>query len=60
MARKGKRRKADSGLVTALGLMRFYEEVEEKVQVPPWSVVVAAFVLSVIAAALDLILGAAR
>ena len=60
MARKGKRRKADSGLVTALGLMRFYEEVEEKVQVPPWSVVVAAFVLSVIAAALDLILRAAR
>ncbi len=60
MARKGKRKKADSGLVTALGLMRFYEEVEEKVQVPPWSVVVAAFVLSVIAAALDLILRAAR
>ncbi len=60
MARKGRRRKADSGLVTALGLMRFYEEVEEKIQVPPWSVVAAAFALSIIAAVLDLILKGAR
>ncbi len=60
MARKGKKRRAESGLVSALGLMRFYEEVEEKVQVPAWSVVAAAFALSVIAAVLDMVLKAIR
>ncbi len=60
MAKKGRKRKGESGLVTALGLMRFYEEVEEKIQVPPWSVIAAAFALSIIAAILDVVLKVAR
>ncbi|ABU82239.1 preprotein translocase subunit Sec61beta [Ignicoccus hospitalis] len=58
MARK--RRKGGEGLVTAIGLVRFYEEVEEKIKVPPEAVIGAAFALSIMTIALDLLLKAAR
>ena len=61
MAKKGKRKKKGaSGLVTAIGLVRFYEEVEEKIKVPPEAVLAAAFGLSLLAAILDYALKFAR
>ncbi len=62
MAKGKKRRKkaAGSGLVTALGLVRFYEEVEEKIKVPPEAVIGAAFGISILAAILDIILKGVR
>lgn len=57
MARK-RRKKGASGLVTAIGLVRFYEEVDEKIKVPPESIIIAAFAISLIAAALDVLLKA--
>ena len=61
MAKKGRRKKkGSSGLVTAIGLVRFYEEVEEKIKVPPEAVLAAAFGLSLLAAILDYALKFAR
>ncbi|ALU11459.1 preprotein translocase subunit SecG [Ignicoccus islandicus DSM 13165] len=56
MAKK-RRRAGDSGLVTAMGLMRFYEEIESKIKVPPEAVVGAAFGISVLALILRIVLG---
>ena len=55
MAKKRKRA-SDSGLITAMGLMRFYEEIESKVKVPPEAIVGAAFGISVLALVLRLLL----
>jgi preprotein translocase subunit Sec61beta len=55
-----KKKKGQSGLVTAMGLVRFYEEVEEKIKVPPEAVIAAAFGLSILVAVLDYVLKFAR
>jgi len=55
-----KRRKGQSGLVTAIGLVRFYEEVDEKIKVPPEAVIAAALGISLFAAILDYMLKFAR
>jgi preprotein translocase subunit Sec61beta len=48
---------SSSGLVTAMGLMRFYEETESKVKVPPEAVIGAAIAISAIAIILRFLVG---
>ncbi len=55
MARK-RRKGADSGLITAMGLMRFYEEIESKIKLPPEAIVGAAFGVSILALIMRLVL----
>ena len=49
MAKKRRKKGSSSGLVTAMGLMRFYEETESKIKVPPEAVLGAAVAISAIA-----------
>ncbi len=54
---KRRRKKGQSGLVSAMGLMRFYEETESKIKVPPEAVIGAALAISAIALILRFIVG---
>ena len=58
MAKKRRRKKGgESGLVTAMGLMRFYEETESKIKVSPSAVIATAIAISVIAIILRFFVG---
>ena len=48
---KRRRGRRGTGLVTAMGLMRFYEETESKIKIPPEAVIIASLAISVIAVA---------
>jgi len=49
LARKRKKRGGESGLVTAMGLMRFYEETESKIKVSPQMVLLVSIAISALA-----------
>ena len=58
MAKKRRRKKGgESGLVTAMGLMRFYEETESKIKVSPTTVIVTAVAISAFAIILRFFVG---
>ncbi|MEM0490568.1 MAG: preprotein translocase subunit Sec61beta [Ignisphaera sp.] len=56
MSRSGKKGRRAVGVSSYVGLVRFYEEVEEQIKIPPYVILLLAYITSITILALRILL----